>query len=332
MESGSEQMRRRTFLQSTAMLPMLFMAQSEVTVAMTQEEQKRRQAEILADVKATSPYELLEVTGAEAFSSWERLKRERREVPIVIGDDEALMSAFNGFYTAPGDTLTPIAKILEDASKLRFPEDLIKERAREAAQGAEFLDKYLSDPKAKLPNVVVRDLDAIMRSDAPLDVMEQHSRQLSPDEVREMMLRGNEVAPLGEWPTDKRQSPGLTVAVDWRSNNPLEKVYIALIPTKDWTEVPAYMRWGGWNECPQPEFHVAAFRSWRDRFDVELVGMSVDTLNLLARRPPATREGALALAREQYSYCVDIIDQRVGSYSALAADLMANDWWYFWWD
>jgi hypothetical protein len=308
------------------------MAQSEVTVAMTQEEQKRREAEILAEVKATSPYELLEVTGAEAFSSWERLKRERREVPIVIGDDEALISAFNGFYTAPGDTLTPIATILEDASKLRFPEDLYKERAREAADASTFLNQYLSTPGAKLPKIVERDLDAIMRSDEPVDAMQQHSRELTSDEVREMMLRGDEEPELGEWPTDKRQSPGLTVAMDWKSGKPLERIYIALIPTKDWTEVPAYMRWGGWNACPQPEFHVAALRSWRDRYDVELVGMSFSTLNLLARRPPATREEALALAREQYAYCPDNIDQGVGTYSALAADLMANDWWYFWWD
>jgi hypothetical protein len=34
----------------------------------------------------------------------------------------------------------------------------------------------------------------------------------------------------------------------------------------------------------------------------------------------------------QYAYCNDIIDQGVGSYPALAAELMARDWWFFWWD
>ena len=34
-----------------------------------------------------------------------------------------------------------------------------------------------------------------------------------------------------------------------------------------------------------------------------------------------TREDALALARDQYVYCNDIIDQGYPSYSALAADL-----------
>ncbi|MFO0994166.1 MAG: DUF4253 domain-containing protein [Hyphomicrobiales bacterium] len=325
-------MRRRTFLQSTGMVATLFMMDNEVASAMDQDEQERRRAEILAEVKATAPYELLEVSGAEAQAVWKRLKRDRREVPIVVGDAESLISVFDGFSSSPDYPLPSIDKILDDASKLRFPEDLFKERAEESARASAFLNQYLSNPNAKLPKVVERDLDAIMRSDTPLDAMQQHSRELTSDEVRDMMLREDEEPPVGEWPTDKRQSPGLTVAMDWQSGRPLEKVYIALVPTKDWTEVPAYMRWGGWNECPQPEFHVAALRSWRDRYDVELVGMSHDLLNLLARRPPASREEALALAREQYAYCADNIDQGVETFSALAADLMANDWWYFWWD
>jgi hypothetical protein len=47
---------------------------------------------------------------------------------------------------------------------------------------------------------------------------------------------------------------------------------------------------------------------------------------------PATREEALELAREQYFYCNDIVDQGMGSYRRLAAGLMASDWWFFWWD
>src|SRR5262249_5334448 len=92
------------------------------------------------------------------------------------------------------------------------------------------------------------------------------------------------------------------------------------------------LRWGGWNECPAAEYHVAAMRSWRDRYGAELVGMSSGMLNFRVTAKPKTREEALALAREQYIYCADLIDQGVQTYSALAADLMANDWWYFWWD
>jgi Domain of unknown function (DUF4253) len=77
------------------------------------------------------------------------------------------------------------------------------------------------------------------------------------------------------------------------------------------TAIPAYLRWGGWNDCPAPEYHVAAMRSWRDRYEAELVGMSSDTINLRVSRRPKTRDKALALAREHYVYCSDIIDQGV---------------------
>jgi hypothetical protein len=54
--------------------------------------------------------------------------------------------------------------------------------------------------------------------------------------------------------------------------------------------------------------------------------------DLSVARRPATRDEALELARAQHVYCNDIIDQGVGSYRALAAGLMASDWWFFWWD
>jgi hypothetical protein len=125
---------------------------------------------------------------------------------------------------------------------------------------------------------------------------------------------------------------GLTVAQDVLTGKPLPKVYIGLAPTNDWTTIPAYLRWGGWNDCPAAEYHVAAMRKWRDRYGAELVGMSSDTINLRVAIRPKTREEAIALARDQYTYCTDTIDQGVRTYSALAASLMANDWWYFWWD
>jgi hypothetical protein len=77
---------------------------------------------------------------------------------------------------------------------------------------------------------------------------------------------------------------------------------------------------------------VAAFRSWRHRFDIELVGIGRDTLNLKVGRRPATRDVAVELAREQYLYCNDIVDQGLGSLEALAASLMEANWWFFWWD
>ena len=49
-----------------------------------------------------------------------------------------------------------------------------------------------------------------------------------------------------------------------------------------------------------------------------------DTINLRVAVRPKTREKALALARDQYLYCSDNIDQGVGTSSALAATLMES--------
>ncbi|HEX7587301.1 MAG TPA: DUF4253 domain-containing protein [Anaerolineae bacterium] len=98
------------------------------------------------------------------------------------------------------------------------------------------------------------------------------------------------------------------------------------------TAAVPYLRWGNWKDCPAPEYHVAALRSWRDRFGAELIGSGHDVMNIGVRRRPTNRAEALDLAREQYSYCSDIVEQGVGSLSALAAALMEHDWWFFWWN
>jgi len=39
-----------------------------------------------------------------------------------------------------------------------------------------------------------------------------------------------------------------------------------------------------------------------------------------------------SLAREQYAYCNDLVDQGTESVAALAAGLLDGTVWYFWWD
>jgi Domain of unknown function (DUF4253) len=139
--------------------------------------------------------------------------------------------------------------------------------------------------------------------------------------------------PLGEWPSAKGgKYAQLTVASDDLTGKPFARVHILIIPTTNSWEVPAYLGWGNWNACPPPTYHVAVLKSWNQRFGAELVGINADTLNIRISRPPTDRKTALDLARQQYLYCPDLIDQGVGNLSALAAILMSGDWWYFWWD
>jgi hypothetical protein len=261
---------------------------------------------------------------------------------VVIGGDDDLdriLESFDpGFWT--GARTPAVADILAMADQLRFPESIRQLHTEER----EKLARWLADPARQVEREAARQKAREQIESLPVDTPEQRA-------LRDRALAQASAPPpdamstypepkIGEWPAEPPGSSGLSVAFETKfdgdftraRSEPREKVNIVLIPTDDWTTAPAHIRWGGWNECPPPEHHVAAFRSWRDRYGAELVGMSFDVLNIRVARKPASREEALALARVQYDYCSDIVDQGVGTLSSLAAALMANDWWFFWWD
>jgi hypothetical protein len=240
-----------------------------------------------------------------------------------LGDDKSVAATIRALQS----TVHPmrpnkrtVAEILSAADGIEHPKDLISNRQQEQVRARKYLDELLErDPNARLPQMIVTDASG-------------NRRTLTREEVLAAMKQEPKPPLIGEWPADVTLSTGPSVAFEVTANKPLDKVHIALIPTDDWTTIPAHLQWGGWNACPHPEFHVAALRSWRDRFGAELVGLRRDTMDLRVARRPQTREAALELAREQYVYCNDIVDQGVGGLSALAADLMADPWWFFWWD
>ena len=97
-------------------------------------------------------------------------------------------------------------------------------------------------------------------------------------------------------------------------------------------EVVAYLPFGGWNECPPPELHVAVLREWRDQHKAQPVCITGDVLECFVVRPPQTQADALRLAAEQWVYCDDIVAQGTQSVRRLAANLWQAKTWFFWWD
>jgi Domain of unknown function (DUF4253) len=265
-------------------------------------------------MSAAVPFELVEATGEQAFATWQLLKSAGRGVPVVLGGDDDLL-----FEPLGWPDRRPVAEILAVADGLTHPEDLLRFQAEEGARAMEYLrQRSEQEPDVDVPKMIV------WGPDGP--------RQLSRQETLALVMAEPQGAPLGEWPSEVDGSPGLSVAFDVATGEPLRSCRIALVPTEDWTTIPAHLNWGGWNACPHPEYQVAALRSWRDRFGAELAGLAFDTMNLKVAHRPASRAEALDLAREQYAYCNDIVDQGVGTLSRLAACLAAHDWWFFWWD
>jgi hypothetical protein len=110
------------------------------------------------------------------------------------------------------------------------------------------------------------------------------------------------------------------------------RVHIALVPSTNSWEVPRLLQFGGWNECPHPSVHEIILRDWEQRFGAELVCMQRDRLEFRVARPPRSYVAARALAREQYEYCEDLVDQGFQSVGALGAALRVSRTWFFWWD
>lgn len=291
---------------------------------MTPDEIKRQMEDYRRKALEQFPLKLIETIGVDALAKWRELKSAGRGSPVVLGGGDEMGSLDN--LLAPFGTVGPDAppppsvdEILRVAADIRFPDDLVRRNKEVSETALEHLNAMLAaNPDMPLPQIVEMGTGA--------------TRSYTREETIAAMLRKPRDPPLGEWPASPNLSIELSVARNVLTGEPLAKVFIGLAPTDDWTTIPAYLRWGGWNACPAAEYHVAAMRVMRDRYGAELVGMTFDTINLRVARKPETRGEALALASDYHIYCPDIIDQGVGAYSALAADLMANDWWGFWWD
>lgn len=139
-------------------------------------------------------------------------------------------------------------------------------------------------------------------------------------------------AEAGTWRKDVRPSQRLSTPFDIVSKKPVPELSVALVPTTVTWEIPAYLDFGAWNECPEPAVHCAAFRYWNIQHGAEIVAITGDVVEAVVRRPPPTREDAMRLAEQQYEYCEDIVSQGTDAISRLAASLLNGEFWFFWWD
>lgn len=252
---------------------------------------------------ASFPFDTVRTPGAQALARWEQLRGEGRGWPIVIGGEETFASVAESLQMMTESGHAGAAAIAA-AAELRFPEDL---RARRVVD----LQQLIETTRQTDPDLA-RQLAAIE----------------SDDEMRGI--------PHGEW--QAAGSAGLSVAEEFvydgrhAFTRPYAEVVIAQLPVNNGADAIGMLGFGGWNDCPFPAEHVAAWRHWHAQYGVEIVGVSTDVINARTRTRPTTRETAMALALEQFEYCSDVVHQGVGTIEALAATLMAEDWWYFWWD
>lgn len=137
---------------------------------------------------------------------------------------------------------------------------------------------------------------------------------------------------LGQWPGESPNKGAILLHTDIGTGEPKPSVVIGLPKLEEPWQLPAAIKYGGWNECPEPKVQCAFHRQWMKGFGAQITGASGDVIECTVANPPTDRESAVELAWQQYWYCADIVDQGTQTINNLAASLLNSHYWYFWWD
>jgi hypothetical protein len=108
-------------------------------------------------------------------------------------------------------------------------------------------------------------------------------------------------------------------------------VLLVEVPVKEPWQVMAWFPFGGWNACPDAEHMVSVSKYWYDKYGAVPAVITSDMLEFVVPQP-INKDDCLELAQEQYAFCVDIVDQGIGTIHALADCLSKSTIWSFWWD
>mgnify|MGYP000846121076 CR=1 FL=1 len=155
----------------------------------------------------------------------------------------------------------------------------------------------------------------------------------------------------GEWPDsdnafDPAKSPQVldpgaaSAGKEHRGKGVFEsekEIYIGLIDKSKTTAMPSYelpvwLLFGGFGDCPQPYQHPTVLKHWLDAHEARLMAIGSDYLQCDVARPPQNRDEALKLAREHFAYSRCPIEQGPGQLAPYAAQLLGNHTWNFWWE
>lgn len=113
----------------------------------------------------------------------------------------------------------------------------------------------------------------------------------------------------------------------------MKRILLLEVPTRNPWEIVVYVPFGGWNDCPLPEEMATVCRYWYEKYSAVPVVITHDELYLFVPNP-VPEEEAMELAKQQYAFCCDRVDQCTGSgtLGEVADSLRKSRIWYFWWD
>jgi hypothetical protein len=173
-----------------------------------------------------------------------------------------------------------------------------------------------------------RDTAAIIEASFDIDPAEWIAQRRSELEAEEPSAEDF----VGEWPGEVAQKGSTTLHLDLVSGKIKPEVYLGVVKIEQPWHLPAVLKYGAWNDCPEAAVHCAFHRHWQATYGAQITGMSGSTIECAVSNPPLDKGSAIELAWEQYWYCSDIVTQGCETINNLAATLMESPYWFFWWD
>lgn len=115
--------------------------------------------------------------------------------------------------------------------------------------------------------------------------------------------------------------------------------FLALVAVRRPADVPAAVGWSafGVDQPGSPEARSleisAVLRSWETRFGARPLRIGGDSImRVLVERPPSTLEAAIPVAAEHMAFADECGERSGYPVRELAARLVGNPVWHFWWD
>jgi hypothetical protein len=186
--------------------------------------------------------------------------------------------------------------------------------------------------------VTTSEILAAVPTGSPTAIFEQRLREANAEWPDDEELKSHQSRVLAEpdfssWPTilPEQKRRRLHGTFDHR-NQQFEKCLLAIIKPAHRAHAPAYLRFGHYNDCPPPALHVAQLKNWFERFGAVPVVITHDVIEVCVSVPLTDPRQAFEVAREQYLYSPDIVDQGTETVANLAKEIWNQRFWYFWWD
>ncbi|MDE6619497.1 MAG: DUF4253 domain-containing protein [Lachnospiraceae bacterium] len=113
----------------------------------------------------------------------------------------------------------------------------------------------------------------------------------------------------------------------------MEETVLLQIPVENPWELIAWIPMGGWNECLDPGEMISVAKYWYEQYGAVPAVFGHDMLEFYLEEGVSS-DVSVILATEYVAFCPDRLNQgtKTGTISEIAASLIDEHIWTFWWD